>query len=167
MAYISQTTKAIGDSIKYEDWNTNISNASDHESRIANIETITQKVVVFDFPIYSAGAASTITGLTIWKSPLNFTLTSCKIMVYDVSGASGVLELDIKKLTVPPSHSYTSVFTTKPSVNFPVSSNYTESTNAIFDNGLKDIVEGDILKVDLTSIPSTLVKCHIFLVGEI
>ena len=158
----------IGDPLKKELFDKIKDNFDDHESRISQQETIAQKVVVFDFPFLNAVNASSLTGLTLWRSPFNFTLTEARIVVYDINGNSGTLEMDVKKLISPSLNTFSSVFTTKPSVAFPTTSNYEQSTNAVFDNTLKDIIIGDYLRLDFTSLPNgILTKCHIYLIGEV
>ena len=158
----------IGDPIKRSIMTTIKDDLDDLDSRTSNLETISQKVVVFNFPIINTIQSSTLTGLTLFRSSLNFTLTEAKIVVYDINGNSGTLEIDVKKLISPVLDTYSTVFTTKPSITFPTTSNYQESSNAVFDNSLKNIIVGDYLRLDITSLPSgILAKMHVVIVGEV
>lgn len=158
----------IGDPVTKELWDKVKGNFDDHETRISQLETVGQKVIVFDFPLLNTIQAGSLTGLTLWRSPFNFTLTEARIVVYDINGNSGTLELDVKKLISPSLNTFSSVFTTKPSVSFPTVANYTQSSNAVFDNALKDIITNDYLRLDITSLPSGILsKCHIYLIGEV
>lgn len=143
-------------------------NIDDLDSRLTTVEGATNKIVVFDDPVINASSASTLTGLSVYKAQADFNLTDCKIGIFTKGSLSGTLEVDIKKSSTLDFSAASSVFTTRPSLLWSAISDYAESSNVVFDNTNKQISEGDWLRFDVTSMPSsgTLGKFTIFLIGE-
>jgi hypothetical protein len=158
----------IGDPIKRSIMTTIKDDLDDLDSRASQIEALSNRVMVFDSPVINVNKLTSITGLSIFRSSINFTLTDAKIVVYDINGISGTLQVDVKKLISPSLNTYSTVFTIKPSITFPTTVNYQESNNAVFDNSMKNIIIGDYLRLDITSLPSSIItKFHISIIGEV
>lgn len=169
MPFTSLSTKSVGDPVTAEDYNLIKTNFDDHESRMSQQEAVNKKIIVFNFPVLNASSASTLTGLTLWRSPLGFTLIDCKLAIFDVGSLTGTLEADIKKSVDLNPANFASVFTTRPSIDFSTAANYDESSNAVFDVLASDLIEGDYLRFDVTSMPTSgvLGKFIIYLIGEV
>jgi len=158
----------IGDPIKRSILTTVKDDLDDLDSRTSQIEALSNRVLVFDFPIINVNKLTSITGISIFRSSINFTLTDAKVVVYDINGISGTLQIDVKKLISPSLNTYSTVFTTKPSITFPTTVNYQTSTNAVYDNSMKNIIIGDYLRLDITSLPSSIItKFHVSIMGEV
>jgi len=169
MAFVSLANKNVGDPVIAEDWNTIKTNFDDHELRLAQQEAINKRVEVFSFPVFNAASASTLTGITLWRSPLDFTLIDCVVSIFEKGILTGIFEVDIKRNSSLNPVGFSSVFTTRPSINFATASDYDESINAVFDALNSDLLEGDYLRFDVTSMPTngTLGKFFINLIGEV
>ena len=61
-----------------------------------------------------------------------------------------------------------SVFTTKPSIDYGLASDYDESSNAVFDTNNNTVAAGDYIFVSMDSLPSPAVgNFTIYVIGEI
>jgi len=140
-----------------------------HEDRLVLLEAANSKIIVFDFPVLNAASATTFTGITYYRVPFAFTLTNCKVIIYEKGSLGGTLEIDVKKNTSLDDTGMTSVFTTKPKITYASASDYDESSNAVFDAGEQDVVEGDYLRLDVTSLPTggVIGKFNVYLIGEV
>lgn len=154
MAFVSLPTRNVGDPVVIDDIIQTKLNFDDHETRISQLETNDSRIVVYNGVIYNASNFSTLTGILFRRMPQNFTLTSATITIFTVAGITGTLQVDVKKNTSLNPAGMTSVFTTRPSVNYSIVSNYDVSTNAVFDPINKNITAGDYLRVDITSMPT-------------
>lgn len=157
----------VGDAIKKELWDLVKDNFDDHESRIGSVEVQAAKILVFDSYIILGSIATTYTGMMYFRATQPFTLTGCVLKIFEIGSLTGTLQVDVKKNTSFDNTGMVSVFTTKPSVNF--ASNYQEATNQVFDNTKISIATGDILRFDITSLPTggVLGKFYFVLYGEV
>lgn len=160
---------AVGKAIRRELWATFVKdNLDDHEDRINSIEGSSSSIQVFNEEIYSASAAAGITAFLEWRAPFSFNLLDAKIGIKEINSRTGPLEIDIRKSSDGDESIATTVFTTKPSVNYSTASAFDESTNVILDNAAKAVSEGDYLFFDITATPTGVVvsKFNLFLIGE-
>jgi hypothetical protein len=160
----------VGDALKKELFDKIKNNDDDHETRLAQLETVAKKVEVFKQLVLNAASANTMTGLAYYKADEAFTLTSATITIFEKGSLTGALEIDIKKSTTNlDSASFTSVFTTKPKITWASASDYAESSNQVFDNNKIDIEVGDYLRFDVTEMPASgiLGKFILNVYGEI
>lgn len=146
-------------------------NLDDLDSRLTSVEGSAGKIVVIDDLVIGANNlsnASTITGLIIYRVPAAFSLIDAKISIFTKGSLTGTLQMDIKKSTSLDFSGASTVFTTLPSIAYSGASDYDESTNAVFDNTAKDVIEGNYLRFDITSLPSgdSFNKFHVYLIGE-
>jgi hypothetical protein len=146
----------VGDALKKELFDKVKSNFDDHEARINDIEQAAKKITVFKFPVLNAASANTFTGLTYYVADEDFTLTHATITIFEKGSLAGAIEIDVKKSTTDlNSTSFTSVFTTKPKITLASASNYDTSSNQVFDNNQIAVSVGDILRFDVTEMPSS------------
>jgi hypothetical protein len=117
----------------------------DHETRLETLEIsissalpITLRVNGF-YGVFNSVLKTTADGA--------LTITGVRLLI-DVAGTAGTTEIDIKKKRG--SGSYTSIFTTLPSVAFSAG-NDAISTNGIVDLTQVGVQAGDILRLDITS----------------
>lgn len=153
---ISSLAIAVGQAIKAELWGKVKNNFDDHETRINLIEASASKVPVIKFYVLNASNFSSATGLYYWESNDNFTITSAYVQIFEVGSLTGTFEVDIKKSTTDLNGtSFTSIFTTKPSIDFSTASDYDKSINQVFDSSKIAISSGDYLRFDITQAPSS------------
>lgn len=166
---ISSLAIAVGSAIKAELWGKVKDNFDDHESRINAIESTTSKIPIIKFMVLNGSEFSTGTGLYYWESNDNFTITSAYVQIFEKGSLSGTFEVDIKKSTTDlDGASFSTIFTTKPSITFASVSDYAKSTNQVFDPTKINIVSGNYLRFDITQMPTTSVmsKFLITVYGE-
>lgn len=168
MAFTAITPVNPGDPVSATDFNTAIGDLNDHESRISSVEVLGSRVSVFEFPVMNASSSNTMTGLVYFRAPTDFILIEAKLAAYEIGGRTGILEIDIKKTASLDPTGAVSVFTTKPSINYSTASDYDESSNAVISPINGSILEGEYLRLDLTSMPSPLVgKFYLAVYGEV
>jgi hypothetical protein len=144
-------------------------NFDDHEARILAVEALQNKVIVFMDTFYNAAQFTDVDDLIRYNATFDFTLTEAKIYIFTKGSLTGTLELDVKKNSSLNPAGFSSVFTTKPSIDYSTISNYGSSTNQVLDATAKNISAGDWLKVDITEMPGGgIVGKYVFVVyGEI
>ena len=169
MAFVTIPSNAIdvGDPITKDLFDKVKDNFDDHETRIASLESGAAKVEVFDGVVFLGSLASTATGIFHFVAKANFTLTECRLRAFETSPPTGTLEIDVKKNTTFDNTGMTSVFTTRPSINYTSAPDYAFSTNQVFDNTKINIVTDDVLRIDITSLPTGLGKFYLQFYGEV
>ena len=152
---ISSTQIQVGRAIKKELWDVVKDGLDDLNSRLNSVEASSPKIKVIEFYVLNASSFSTATGLYYYRSVDTFTLTSATIQIFEKGSLTGTFEADIKKSTTNlDGPSFSTVFTTKTSINFASASNYAISTNQVFDPTKVSIVPGNYLRLDLTQLPT-------------
>jgi hypothetical protein len=125
-------------------------NFDNHEQRIGALET--GGTTTYPPIILRVNGCYATQGVlaNILKTVCNFDLTITGVRLYiESAGTTGTTEVDLKV-----SHSggaYTSIFTTKPSVSYTVG-NDGVSTNAVLDPTKVNILSGDLIRLDTTSV---------------
>jgi len=163
----------VGKAIKAELFQYHIKpSLDDLNTRTASLESNQGQVVVFDGLVRNAAtleAEGSVTGLSIYRATQNFTLSDCKIGIFNTGSLTGKIEINIRKASSLDDTAAVSVFTTRPSISYSGASNFDESTNAVFDTNNDDLVDGDYLFLDITELPSngSIGKFSIYLVGEV
>jgi hypothetical protein len=97
-------------------------------------------------------------GILYFKAPRDVTISTVSVQLFEKKGiVSGILEVDIKASSnkTPNASLMTSVFTTKPSLDFSSSGvvDYSQTTNQALSQTTNKIATGDFLRLDITSIP--------------
>jgi hypothetical protein len=169
MAYstISSALIAVGKAIKRELWLKTKDNFDDHESRIASLETAGSLIPIFDETIYSRSSASGYTGLLYYQAKQAIKVTKVLVQIYAKGSiSSGTIEIDAKK-AASLGASFSTIMTTKPSINFATASDYDFDDGAI-NASLNSLAVDDYLRIDVTTLPTTpLGKFIIIVYGEI
>lgn len=166
---LSDTLIQVSKAVKREIFTTLKDNQDDLDSRVTTLESGANKVQIFNGRVRNATSASTLTNLAQWTAPSDFTLLEVKIGIYTKGTLTGTLEVDLKKSPDRDPSNFVSVMSTKPSINFATASDYDDSTNAVIDITKQEILQGEWLRLDATSLPSNGVigTFSIEVIGEI
>lgn len=169
MAYtaITSTEVQVGQAITESLLGKVKDNFADHETRISGFSSGSKKVEVFNLDIQLGVRASTVTGILYYESIQDMTLQEAAIQIYDKGTiATGSLTIDVKKNTTPNNTGMTSVFTSAPTTNFATNANYARATGT-FNATYQSILKGDILRLDITSLPVGLGAFRVILIGTV
>jgi hypothetical protein len=98
-------------------------------------------------------------GILFFKAPRDVTISTISVQIFEKKGVtSGTLELDIKASSnkTPNGNLMTSIFTTKPSLDFSLSGvvDYSQTVNQALNQVTNKVAAGDFLRLDITSIPT-------------
>lgn len=160
----------VGKAVKREIFLILKNNQDDIQGRLTNVESGQKRVVVWDELVLNATSALSLTAIDEWRVPQNFRLTDAKVGIFEKGVLTGLLEMDIQKSSNRDFSTSSSVFTTKPSIDFDdVGTNdFDESSNTVFDAGVQDLVEGEFLRLDISALPAggTIGAFAIYLIGE-
>lgn len=170
---LSSSLIEVGKAIKKEIFSTLKSNQDDLNTRLGSLEALNAKFQVFNFVIHNGSSAGSLTGLSTLEIPSDITITQAEVSIFDITGASftGSLEIDVKVAPLADGNDFTSavsIFTTKPSIDLSTASSYDESTNQVLDATNQDISAGQVVRLDVSSLPSgdVLGKFRIKILGE-
>jgi hypothetical protein len=153
---ISSLAIAIGSAIKKELFDLIKTNFDDLNSRVNAIESSSSKIPIIKFFVLNGSEFSTGTGLYYWESNDNFTITSAYVQIFEKGSLTGTFEVDIKKSTTNlDGPSFTTIFTTKPSLVYASIVDYEKSTNQVFDATKTSMVVGNLLRFDITQMPTS------------
>ena len=167
MAYtpIDPAIIKVGDPIVKELWDQIRDNFIDHETRLQTLGGGSGKVNLIndDFLIASP---SSLTGVAYYEVIQDCIIIEASMQLFAKGGAtSGNLEIDIKKGTSTNPAGFTSIFTTKPILNMASASDYQKKLGTI--NGAAQALSiGNILKVDITGLPTNLKGFRVTVIGE-
>lgn len=144
----------VGDPVKKELFDKIKGNLDDHESRLQVVEANQAKLDFLSFLIMNAASFSQSTGVFYYKSNNNFTITDVNLEIFEVGTLTGFLEIDILHSTTDKQNSsFTSIFTTKPKIDFSTAVDEEISSNQAFDAGQINVSVGDYLRLDITQMP--------------
>ena len=146
----------VGSAVKKDLWDVVKDDLDDLNTRVNAVEASAPKIKVIEFYCVNASSFQTATGIYYYKSVDNFTLTSAFIQIFEKGSLTGTFQADILKSTTNlDGPSFSTVFTTKPSINFATAVNYETSTNQVFDPTKVSISVGNYLRLDLTQLPTS------------
>jgi len=152
---INSASIEVGDALKKELFDLIKNNFDDIETRVNAFESASSKIDIFKFLLLNGSSFPTATGLSYYRAETAFTITKSAIQVFETTGLTGYIEIDIKKsITDMNSTSFTSIFTTKPKITLP-GSDYAESTNQVLNGSMINIVAGNYLRLDITITPTS------------
>jgi hypothetical protein len=156
----------VGDPTKKELFDYIKDNFDDLDSRTTAVEGATSKIIVYNGIFCNASSAGSLTGLMFERIPADFTITDAKVYIFTKGSLTGNLELDVRKSSSADFTSDSSIFSTKPKLDFSVASNYAESSNAVISSG--GFTAGQYLRIDMTSLPAggVLGKWGVYIIGE-
>ena len=169
MAYvtINSNTIEVGDALKSDLFTTIKNDLDDHEARLIALGSGAGKVSLIntDINVGSTGAGF-LTGALYVEVIQDCLVTEGAIQLFVKSPATtGSLTVDVKKNTSTNPSGFNSLFTSAPTLSMSTATDYQRTTGAI-NPATQSLVVGDILKVDITSLPAGLQKFRIVLVGE-
>jgi hypothetical protein len=151
---IPSTSINVGKALKKELFDAVKSSLDDHENRINSLAVGASPIEVFNFPVLNASSAGSLTGLTYFRATSAFNLALVQIEIFEKGIiTSGILSVDVKKNTSLNSVGMTSVLTVQPSIDFSTASDYAISSGTL-DPLNQSIAQGDVLRLDVTSLPS-------------
>jgi len=106
--------------------------------------------------------------LADFRAPFNFTLIEARVSIFEKGLSTGTIEMDVRKGATADVDLSTSIFTTQPSILLSGASDFDESSNAVFDAGQKDVLEGEYLFLDMSQLPATenMKTWRVYLIGE-
>lgn len=157
MAYVTINAAAIevGDPVTADLLAKIKANEDDLNTRVDSLEATNKKIEVFKFMLLNGSSFSTATGLAYYRAEDNFTITKGAIQIFEKGSLAGTLEFDVKKsVTDLDGTSFTTIFTTKPSIVYASAADYDESTNQVINSSSAIITAGDYLRLDITSAPT-------------
>jgi hypothetical protein len=164
---LSSTLYEVGKAIKKELFQTLKLNQDDLNSRLLTVEAAANKIRFFNGTVLNAATYASATGLFFHRVEASYDITDAKIAIFDKGSiTTGTLSLDVQVASSPDFASSSSLFTTEPSLDLSVAASYSESNNAVLDNGVKSVTEGDYLRFDISSLPTGLSRFQIYLIGE-
>lgn len=166
---IDSATIQVGDPLKAELFTTIKEDLDYLDSQINTVLLSAKKVEVFKYLLLNGSSFPTATGLDYYQAVEDFILTDAVIRIFEVGSLTGSVQIDVKRSTTNMDNaSFTTVFTTKPSVNYSTAVDYQSSTNQVFDSAQTTINAGDILRLDITGTPSSgvLSKVQLLIYGE-
>jgi hypothetical protein len=156
MAYtpVADANTDVGKPVRSTDLKQLVTNQDDFNTRLNSVESFTSKVILFGEPIRNAASFQTLSALEDIPiiNPLN--IVEAKLWIYLTGSLTGTLEVDVLRSSSPDFTGATSIFTTRPSINFATASDYDESTNAVIDVAQQSLSDGDYLRLSITSMPS-------------
>ena len=168
MAYtpINASNIQVGDSVKQELFQAIKDNFDNHETRIIAAETSGAVLEVFDEDVHNASSAVTMTNLLSYQAKRNIRITKVTLQIYEKgSVSSGILEMDVLKASSL-GGTYASILTTLPDIDFSTAANF-DATDGIINGSLNELIDGDYLRVDMTSLPTVSVgRWRIIVYGE-
>jgi hypothetical protein len=163
---IASSLYEVGKAIKKELFQKIVLNQADINSRTQILEQGAAKIEIWNDRFLISNPGSSLTGVDLWRAPSEFTLLDAKVGIFEESGITGILEMDIQKSVDLNPANFSSVFTTKPSLDFSATSDYDESSNAVFDVAEQTVAAGSWLRLDISSIPTPIGGFTVYLIGE-
>lgn len=163
MAFISVPAVSVGDSLKKELFDLYKSNFDDHESRLLALASGSGKLSIINSDIH-IGSTGQLTGIYHYEVIQACTVTECAFQLF-TKVSSGTLTVDIKKNTTTNPAGFNSIMTSAPSISMASASNYQRVAGTI-NTGLSSLSVGDIIRIDVTSLPQGLQDFRIVVIAE-
>lgn len=152
---IGSTEIAVSKALKAELFQKIKDNFDDHETRLNDLSVGSGPVVLINEEIENVSSTLTLTGLKYIRAFNNMNITKAQIQIFTKGGVtSGTLEVDLKK-SATLGGTYTSIFTTKPYINFATDTDYT-SRDGVLNTG-QAVTQDEILRLDITNVPASVV----------
>jgi hypothetical protein len=152
---IPSTSIQVGKSVTKNLWDLVKGNLDDHETRITALSVSAGPVVIFDEEILNVSTALPLTNIADFRAFAGMNITKAQIQIYTKDGiTTGLLEYDLKKASTL-GGTYTSIFTTKPAINYATDSTYT-SRDGVLNSG-QTLAIDDIIRLDITNVPTGVI----------
>lgn len=164
---ISSSTIQPGDPITSDLFTKIKDNFDDHETRINALAVGSAAIDLINEDVYiGEGLTSTFTGALYIESFNACSITEIAIQLFEKGTASGTLTIDIKKNTSTNPSGFTSVLSVLPSLTMASASNYQRQTGTINASN-QTLAVGDIIRLDLTSIPTNFRRFRIIVKAQL
>lgn len=164
---IDLNTIKVGDPIKKELLDLLKNNFDDHESRLQTLAGGSGKISLINQDFFiNANASGFLTGTFFVEVIQQCIITEGSIQLFAKSPATtGSLTIDIKKNTTTNPSGFNTIFSTQPTLNLAVAADYSKNAG-IINPAAQALAVGNILRVDITGLPSALKKFRVNLIGE-
>jgi hypothetical protein len=158
----------VGKALKKEIFDAIKASLDDHENRINSLAVGASPIVVFDNTILNASSAGSLTGLNYFRAASGFNISLVQLEIFDKGGiTSGIVSFDIKKGDSLDDADLSTVLTIQPSIDFAIASDYDIATGTL-DPLEQSVTQGQVIRLDITSLPSTpLGKFRVLVYGSI
>lgn len=167
MAYvpIDPNTIKVGDPIKKELLDLLKANFDDHEARLQILSGGSGKISIFNEDII-LGVGGELTAVLFYEVIQSCVVVEGAIQLFEKAPATtGNLTVDVKKNTTTNPTGFNSIFTTPPTLNIATAADYQRAVGTI--NPAAQVLNvGDILRIDITSLPVGLRAFRTVLLGE-
>ena len=110
-----------------------------------------------------SGATVAASGILFYRAPKAMTVTIATLSLFAKGSATGTLTIDIQKNSTPNPTGMTSILTTPLTMNVTAASDYAEQIGN--PNSSISIVAGQWLRLDLTSVPTSMGDFYISVYG--
>jgi hypothetical protein len=158
---------AVGKPTKKDIFDIFADNLDDHEARLIALASGSGKISLINesFEIGSNDDQYLI-GAKYYRVIQDCIVTEGSFDLFlKAPATSGTLTIDVKKNTSTNPSGFTSLFTSPPSINISSATDY-QRVNGTINPSTQALLVGDIIKVDITSLPSGLQGFHFTLIGE-
>lgn len=131
---------------------------------ISNPAVLTPVIEVFNSDIINGSGALSATGAAYYTAPIDIQLYGVWLEIFDKGTvASGILSIDIKKNTSANPVGMASVLSLQPQLNMAVDAEYSRASGTVSSSLAS---QGDVLRLDLTSIPAGLGKFRVLVYAK-
>jgi microcystin-dependent protein len=110
------------------------------------------------------GASTTANGILYYRVPKTMKITKASITLFTKGSASGTLTIDVKYNSSPNPTGMTTILTTPLTMNVSAASDYAEQSGS--PNSAIQLTAGQWLRLDITSIPTSMGDFYISVYGE-
>lgn len=164
---IDPNTIEVGDAVRKDLFDLIKANFDDHETRITALGTGAGRVSLINTDIrIGSNDDGFLTGALHIEVVQACSITEGAIQLFLKSPVtSGTFTVDIKKNTTTNPSGFNSVFTAAPTLNLATAVDYQRATGTV-NPATQSLAVGDILKVDITSLPAGLQSFRVVLIGE-
>lgn len=168
MAYttIDPTTIEVGDAITADLFTLIKANLDDLDTRVTTLGTGSGTISLINTDIRIGSTDDQfLTGALHYEVVQACVVTEGAIQLFEKSPATtGSLTVDIKKNTTTNPSGFNSLFTSAPTINVATGADYDRATGTV-NPSTQSLAVGDILKVDITSLPAGLQRFRVVLIG--
>lgn len=163
MVFVTVPSVSVGDSLKKELFDLYKANFDNHELRLLAQEAGGGKLSIINSDIH-IGSSGLLTGIYHYEVIQACIITECAFQLFE-KVASGTLTVDIKKNTTTNPAGFNSIMTTAPTIAMASASNY-QRVSGVINTGLNSLSAGDIIRVDVTSLPIGMSKFRVIVKAE-
>lgn len=163
---INPTTIEVGDAITADLFALIKANEDDLDSRVTTLAAGSGTVSLINTDIrIGSNDDQFLTGALHYEVLQACIVTQGAIQLFEKSPATtGSLTVDVKKNTTTNPSGFNSLFTSAPTINVATAADYDRATGTV-NPSTQSLNVGDILRVDITGLPTGLQRFRVVLVG--